>query len=321
MMKHFCLLSVCLFCLMSCSQNSIVESQLVLSCGHVDRVEHFESKFVLPRTIDIWLPDGYSYDKRYAVLYMHDGQMLFDSTITWNRQEWGVDEVMKQLIEEKTVRHTIVVGIWNTEFRHSEYFPQEPFENLPEAYRDSFLMHAKRNQADALFKTKVCSDNYLNFITKELKPYIDRNYATHSDVNHTFIAGSSMGGLISLYALCEYPDVFGGAACLSTHWVGIFDTVNNPIPMEFAKYLEQYLPPPDSHSIYFDYGTETLDALYEPFQNMVDTVMMRRGYTDNNWITLRFEGANHSEKAWNNRLRIPFLFLLGRKNKVEEANK
>ena len=222
----------------ACSENARPTEYLDLARGQVERIENFESQFITARNIDVWLPDDYSADKKYAVLYMHDGQMLFDSTRSWNKQEWGVDETMGQLLEEDKIREAIVVGIWNTEFRHSEYFPQKPFESLPEAFQDSLLSDYKRNETSSLFKMEVVSDKYLAFIVKELKPFIDEKYATYSDRANTFIAGSSMGGLISLYALCEYPEVFAGAGCLSTHWIGIFDTLNNPIPKLFSQYVE-----------------------------------------------------------------------------------
>ena len=146
----------------------------------------------------------------------------------------------------------------------------------------------------------------------ELKPYIDSHFSVKTDKNNTFIAGSSMGGLISMYALCEYPQVFGGAACISTHWPGLFIVENNPVPQAFYNYLSNNLPSPATHKIYFDYGTATTDALYPPFQAEVDKIMQQKGFNDKNWKTLRFEGENHSEKAWSKRLHIPFEFLLGK---------
>jgi hypothetical protein len=104
-----------------------------------------------------------------------------------------------------------------------------------------------------------------------------------------------MGGLISVYALCEYPDIFSGAACLSTHWPGIFKMENNPAPDAFVNYLERHLPDPSSHKIYFDFGTETLDAMYAPLQKKVDEIMVSNGYTKRSWKTLEFEGEDHSE--------------------------
>lgn len=284
---------------------------LSVSAGQVLRYEQFPSQFVAARNVDIWLPDGYDAGSAYPVLYMHDGQMLYDSTTTWNKQEWMVDEVVGRLIEEQAIPPCIVVGIWNGDAdRHADYFPQKPFESLPQAYQDSLLELGEREGGTPLFSKPVQSDGYLRFIVEELKPYIDSTFATAPERAHTFIAGSSMGGLISMYALCEYPEMFSGAACLSTHWVGTFSTENNPIPAAFVAYLRQNLPDPAHHRLYFDYGTETLDALYEPYQLQVDTVMMEKGYTDSNWQSLKFEGTDHSERAWQERLHIPLEFLL-----------
>ncbi len=286
---------------------------LNLYSGKVDRYVDFKSAHVADRTVDVWLPDDYGHlaGERYAVLYMHDGQMLFDATKTWNKQEWGVDETMGELLAGREVRSTIVVGVWNTEFRHSEYFPQRAFEGLDKGVQDSLLNKAKRYETAPLFKAgKVQSDAYLRFLVEELKPFIDEKYATLRDRENTFVAGSSMGGLISMYALCEYPEVFKGAACLSTHWVGSFDTLNNPIPAQFERYLEEHLPKPAQHKLYFDYGTETLDALYEPYQWRMDSVLIRRGYDELEWLTMKFPGEDHSERSWRKRLAIPLRFLL-----------
>ena len=121
-----------------------------------------------------------------------------------------------------------------------------------------------------------------------------------------------MGGLISLYAICEYPDVFGGAACLSTHWPVLFTADNNPFPAAILHYLEANLPVPSTHKLYFDYGTRTLDVLYEPWQKQADAIMQAAGYTTSNWRTMKVDGADHSESAWRKRLDVPLLFLLGK---------
>lgn len=279
-----------------------------------DRIEAFESEWIADRTIQIYLPPSYAAgDQRYPVLYMHDGQMLFDSTTTWNGQEWGVDETMDRLIAEGTIRETIVVGVWNggTPLRHPEYFPQKPFESLGEAITDS-LYTIERGENTLLFGNPVQSDNYLKFLTEELKPYIDSKYYTLPDAENTFIMGSSMGGLISMYAICEYPNVFGGAACLSTHWPGTFGLENNPIPDAFFTYLNNSLPDPANHKLYFDYGTETLDALYQDLQPVADTIIRNGGYTAANFLTRKFEGDPHDENAWKNRLHIPLTFLLAK---------
>lgn len=282
------------------------------SKGEIKHYENFKSNYVTSRNVDVWLPEGYSVNKKYAVLYMHDGQMLFDSTTTWNKQEWGVDEIVSKLNADKKIKECIVVGVFNGgSTRHADYFPQKPYESLNQIQRDTITAQLqKMGRTKEVFKPM--SDNYLKFLVTELKPFIDKNYSTKKDAKNTFVAGSSMGGLISMYAICEYPNVFGGAACLSTHWPGIFSMQNNPIPDAFVSYLKTNLPNPKKHKLYFDYGTATLDALYEPAQLKVDAVMNEKGWTSKNWMTRKFEGADHSEKSWRKRLNIPLEFLLSK---------
>jgi len=297
--------------LFSCS---VTSAQLPkVSAGSIKRFENFSSAFVSSRNVDVWLPDGYDPPNKYAVLYMHDGQMLFDSTITWNKQEWGVDETMSRLIKEQKIKPCIVVAVWNSVAgRHADYFPQKPFESLPQAEQDS-IYYSKRTNGAALFNgLRIHSDEYLKFLVKELKPFIDSTFYTLKDQPNTFIAGSSMGGLISMYAICEYPATFGGAACLSTHWPGIFTTDNNPVPDAFFRYLKTQLPDPSTHKIYFDYGDQTLDALYPSLQQKADAIIKAKGFTNKNWVTRFYPGEDHSERAWSKRLPIPLLFLLGK---------
>ena len=227
---------------------------------------------------------------------MHDGQNCFDSATSYTRIDWGADETLTQLRSEGKIRDVIAVGIWNTPNRYGEYMPQKAYEMLPQSTRDS--MQARYPMA------RMASDNYLKFIVEELKPFIDSTYSTNPTPDATAIMGSSMGGLISLYAICEYPSVFGKAACLSTHF-----PAGNGIMID---YLKTHLPAPEAHKIYFDFGTETLDKDYEPFQQRADSVMLANGYTlCKNWLTKKFEGDDHSERAWRKRLHIPMLFLFG----------
>jgi enterochelin esterase-like enzyme len=278
--------------------------------GKIERIENFHSKYVTPRNIDIWLPNGYSDTTKYAVLYMHDGQMLYDPTQTWNKQSWNVDDVASELLAKNKIKNFIVVGIWNGEkTRHQDYFPQKPFEQLSQSEKDT--VNAQLQRAGRITESfQPQSDNYLQFIIKELKPYIDQKYSVKTNRENTCIAGSSMGGLISLYAICEYPKIFGGAACLSTHWVGTFTLENNPIPNSFLTYLNKKIPNPKNHKIYFDCGDQTLDAMYPNIQLKVDKVMKDKGYDRSNWVTKYFPGDDHSEKSWNKRLNIPIAFLL-----------
>ncbi len=277
--------------------------------GKIERINSFPSQFIVTRTVDVWLPKAYTATKKYNVLYMHDGQMLFDATTTWNNQEWKVDEVASKLMEENKVNDFIVVAIWNIpELRHMDLYPKKPYDLLSKAWKERLQDEIQKSHFpfDA---TKINSDNYLKFIVEEVKPYIDKTYPVYTTPNHTAIMGSSMGGLISMYALCEYPEVFGKAACLSTHWVGFLDFENNPIPESFFRYLTKNLPNPKNHSIYFDYGTATLDASYLKYEYRVDEILKEKGYTDSNSKNLKFEGENHSENSWQKRIHIPMEFL------------
>ena len=267
--------------------------------GRLDHHPDFPSQYVTPRNVDIWLPPGYrgAGANRFPVLYMHDGQNLFDPKTSFMGVDWGVDEAMFRLIGENRVRGAITVGIWNTAKRFEEYLPNKLFETSRET--------ATKIRIEAKYYDKPLSDDYLRFIVEELKPFVDRNYQTMSGRSNTFMMGSSMGGLVSLYALCEYPEVFGGAGCLSTHWPAVDGIL--------IGYLERALPKPGAHKVYFDYGTKTLDVSYEGYQRQVDDIMQATGYVKGrDWITQKFEGAEHSERSWRERVHIPLIFFFGK---------
>jgi predicted alpha/beta superfamily hydrolase len=143
------------------------------------------------RRIWAYIPaDYYSSEKKYPVLYMHDGQNLFDE-FTSAYGEWGVDELMDSL--SKKIKPCIIIGIDNgNEKRMNEYNPYDQ----PQFGKGE-------------------GDGYIDFLVQTLKPFIDKKYRTLNNTAHTFIAGSSMGGLISLYAILKYPNVFGGAGVFS----------------------------------------------------------------------------------------------------------
>lgn len=256
------------------------------------------SQNVATRDVDVWLPPGYGKDpaKRYPVLYMHDGQNVFDPATSYGGVDWGVDETMTRLVDAGAVREAIVVAVWNSPKRREEYMPQRPVHgdvsfNVP--------------GAEGAHRDDIISDRYLAFLVEELKPFIDASYRTLPDRADTYIMGSSMGGLVSQYAMSRYPDVYGGAGCVSTHW-----PAGDGIALEdFAAHL----PDPATHKYYFDFGTATLDASYEPYQRRADEMLRKAGYVEGrNWITRRFEGAEHSEKAWRLRMDEPLQFLIGR---------
>ncbi len=288
-------------------------SVAVADSGTIDTIEEFASEYVATRRVDIWLPDDYSATgPALPVIYAQDGQNLFRSeTAAWGGNEWGVDETIAKLVAEKKIRSAIVVGIWNTPKRFLEYGPQKPWESLPESTRQEMTVEMNELFGEG-HGGKPLSDNYLKFMVKELKPYIDKNYNTLPGQPDTFTMGSSMGGLISIYAIARYPDVFGGAMCLSTHWPISIKIDRDDIADAIIGYLDTALPQAGNNRIYFDFGTETLDAWYEPHQGKMDKVMQSHGFVQGkDWITMKFEGEPHSEVAWKKRVHIPIEFMLG----------
>jgi predicted alpha/beta superfamily hydrolase len=208
---------------------------------------------------------------------------------------------MARLIDSGEIRPAIVISVWaNLEAKPNralEYMPKKPITD--DVWE---LMNAK--DPNFTRKEEVVSDNYLKFLVRELKPFIDESYRTRPDRESTFVIGSSMGGMISAYAIAEYPDTFGGAACLSTAW--------NIGEGAVLAWYEEHWPKAGAHRIYFDHGTETYDAEYEPYQLKMDEVMQSKGYrSGEDWISRRFDGADHSPRAWRERLHIPLIFLLG----------
>jgi enterochelin esterase-like enzyme len=279
----------------------------VLRVADRDIVRHADMKsaYVDPRHIDVYLPPGYhESDQRYAVIYAHDGQNLFNPGMAYTGIDWGVDEAIETLLEAGAIRDVIVVGMWNTPKRQREYQPQFVHDVVPSAARRTI---------DSFIGGRPLSDEYLRFVVTELKPFIDANYRTEKGRDATFLMGSSMGGLISMYGMQKYPDVFGGAACLSTHWPAMFGDGDDPEAVAFMlDQLAERMAPLVDHRWYFDFGTTELDAKYEQFQVPVDARLRKLGYAEGEtWTTRKFEGAGHAERFWRDRVHIPLEFLLG----------
>ena len=288
----------------SCAASDQQEAEAPPAPSQVITHESFTSKYVEARNIEVYLPVGYDSTKNYAVCYMHDGQNLFSSERTFNGVEWGVDEALDSLGYD-----IIVVGIWNTAYRYQEYMPQKPESAVQPALEIAWVTDSNR------FKTErgaLLSDAYLRFIVEELKPWIDKRYATLPDRDHTFIMGSSMGGLISAYALGEYPGVFGAAACLSTHLPAL-DGV-------FLEYLALGKPSPSLNSrFWMDHGTVGLDSTYAPYQLRADSILQAKGWARGVDFESRvYEGTSHHESAWRQRLPAIFAFLVEGKVSAEQ---
>lgn len=260
-----------------------------------------------PAHVTIWLPPGYARGKaRYPVIYMHDGQNLFFPKLSGYNKVWAADQAMLKLMAEGESKGAIIVGIWHQRARAAQYFPADIYAALPEALR---------READGFAGRPIYSEGYLRFLVEELKPLIDKRYRTLKDAPHTIVAGSSMGGLISLAAIARYPQVFGAAACVSTHWPLVApDRAGQDAPGLRAlwdDFLTQRLGPPAGRRIWFDHGDQTLDALYGPWQTAADARLIAIGWRPGeDFETKVYPGTAHEENAWAARLPEIFGWLL-----------
>lgn len=252
--------------------------------------------------VDVWLPEGYTTQERYPVVYMHDGQNLFDANTTWNRQSWEIDSAAGPLMSKGLIAPAIVVGIYSKpETRVGDLMPDKPVTTI------------NNDSITALIAEKclggIKGGKYAAFVATTLKPLIDKLYPTLPGPESTFVMGSSMGGLASIYILCEYPDLFGGAACLSTHWTGL-SRRNNIFPAAMRDYLLQSLPRDGRHKLYMDCGDLTIDQLYTPYFFEINALADSLGYDNSRLLTPFFPGHDHSERSWASRVAIPLRFLL-----------
>ena len=189
-----------------------------------------------------------------------------------------------------------------------DYIPKRVFDYLPE----------EELQKTPIDTAAIVSDNYLKFLTQELKPFIDSHYPTRSEAAYTATAGSSAGGLISLYAICEYPEVFGAALCLSTHTPMAlsesFEEMMADAPVwskALRDYVENHLPATNSVKLYMDCGDQTLDAIYPMYQQKVDSLFTAHGWDEEHYMSKLFPGHLHDENSWKSRFDIPLTFIFG----------
>lgn len=231
------------------------------------QVKIIDTAFNIPqlnrtRRIWIYLPKSYaSSSKTYPVLYMQDGQNLFNEQTAYSG-EWGVDECLDTL-QQLTGKECIVVGIDNGGIkRMTEY---NPYDN------EKF--------------GKGEGKQYVDFLANTLKPFIDSKYRTKKGIEYTFVAGSSMGGLISLYALMQYPKVFGGAGVFSpAFWVTpqMFD--------DAEKFVTNTVP-----KIYFYCGGNEGTSMVPDMNKMADIFYKKSNYQIEKVTS---STAQHNEKYW-----------------------
>lgn len=242
--------------------------------GHVEYIHEFYSyNLKNERDIIVWLPPTYSTsNKRFPVLYMHDGQNLFNPQTSFIGYDWKVDETITKLLNKNEIEEIIVVGIYNTRNRLEEY--------------NYFTPKGK---------------SYAQFIIQELKPQIDENYRTKHNSHNTGVMGSSLGGLISFQLIWNRPDIFGKAGCLSnSFWVddkAVFPMVKND--SDRIKDIQLYIDCGDCETELIEDNTNMYNLLNEI------------GYKDKlKWHVQ--EGAVHSEVDWSKRLHIPLKYLFGK---------
>lgn len=244
------------------------------------------------RHIVVWLPPAYDAnpDKRFEVIYMHDGQNLFDPRIAYTGVDWGVDEAAMRGERAGKYDAPIIVGIWNTSRRLYEYSP----------WHDGAT--------------------YAQFVVEELKPKIDAGFRTLTGPEHTYTMGSSMGGLISMYLVQNYPQTFGACGCVSTHVSWSPQMIEwfmgrDPSKAEPTPYLIQDIQAgarmPKGVRLYFDYGTEGLDAAYGAPHDALSAWLNGQGFADGaDYKIVKFEGAGHNEAAWRERVGEQLDWLL-----------
>ncbi|OHX63848.1 hypothetical protein NH26_19745 [Flammeovirga pacifica] len=266
---------------------SYSKKEVVEHFGTIDIYHKVASKYIPEREVRVWLPKHYNGEDSFGVLYMHDGQKVFiDDWAPWGKG-WHVAQSMDSLYQLNQIDNYIIVAVDCTDERRKEYAASKPNPTL-----DSCAVGDKKSYIGS-----PIGDQYLQFLVKELKPFIDKNYKVYTDQKHTFIGGSSMGGVISMFGICEYPKVFHGAMCFSTHW-----------PFDEGAFIDQYLgkhlPKAKNHLIYMDRGDQTLDQYYPPYQNKVDAIFDQSKYQKGvNYKTEVYPGHAHFEPYW--RTRFP----------------
>lgn len=248
------------------------------------RHHELKSRFLASgsREVVVYLPPSYwQSEKRYPVLYMHDGQNLFDASTGFLGKEWFVDEKVEYLIGKGIIEEIIVVGVYHGGEQRIDEYTWKPAEGCGG--------QGKR---------------YARFLTKELKPFIDQTYRTLPEREHTAVMGSSLGGIISFYLAKHCPKVFGKIAMMSPalDW----DELEDPKLFKLPKDLEVWL----------DMGTEEREGLVDATLRLEEALAARIGRERLHCFI--HEGAEHSEDAWATRVHAPLIQFFGRGEEKSE---
>ena len=255
------------------TQNKVTDHHVT---GTVRYHPAMKGKDIKDRDVAVWLPPGYDTlgNKRYPVLYMHDGQNMFDPAASAFGVEWGIDETCDRLIRQGEMAPLIVVGISNTADRSFEYAPGEKGEA------------------------------YMNFVVNQLKPFIDSAYHTRPDRAHTLTGGSSLGGLLSFMLAWQHGDVFSKSICMSPAF-----KINR---LDYVKNVLAYRGEKKDLFFYIDNGGVGLDAQLQPGVNAMLAALHRKGYEEGTNIRYVSDSrANHSESSWAKRFPEAIVWCLG----------
>lgn len=285
-----------------------------ISDGRVMSWTALDGGVVGPMTVWVWLPPEYdaAKGKRFPVLYMHDGQNLFDKALTGYNQEWQIDEAIPRMVRQGDLRSWIVVGVQSPKARYRALFPQKIFALLPAEFQKRVM-----DLEDGGPKREFAGDAYLKFMVETVKPRVDRELRTLKAPADTAVMGSSMGGLMAFYAMAEYPQVFGQAAAVSMH-IGLASTSEKGVDHDklagdaaevFRKYLAMSTMRPGANRLYIDHGTGTLDGSYGPYSAALIPILQAAGWKGPNFSFRTFAGAEHNETAWAQRVDVPLAFL------------
>ena len=255
--------------------------------GNIQKHRAFPSKILgNQRDVLVYLPRGYrrSLRRRYPVLYLHDGQNVFDAATAFGGVEWGVDETAEQLIRRRLIEPVIVVAIAHMgEDRIHEYTPTPGvIDSSPEGIRRSHALARK----------------YGDFLIEELKPFIDQRYRTKREAEFTGVGGSSLGGLVTLAIGILYPQVFRRLMVMSPSiWWDDFAIYR------LVDLIEEKAP----LKIWLDTGTA--EPGWEQARELRDRLVGKgwRLYDDLQYTEV--EGADHSEGAWAVRVDPALRFL------------
>jgi predicted alpha/beta superfamily hydrolase len=249
--------------------------------GQLRKYENFRSKFLRnQRDIVVYVPLDYDQqpERRYPVLYLHDGQNLFDAATAFNGQDWHVAQTADYAISAGLVEPLIIVGLYNTgKTRLREYTPT----SVPR-------LGGGR------------ADRYAKFLIEEVKPVVDRDYRTRPEASQTGIGGSSLGGLVSIYLGLKFSNVFSKIAALSPSvwW-------NQRVILRLA----QAAPVEPRPRIWLDIGTREGPRIVDDVEKFRDVLLSKGWQYDRDLHYERVEGAEHNEAAWAARVG-PFLQFL-----------